>query len=155
MSVGGAGMGGGPGARVVAEARGWLGTPYRHQGSARGVGCDCLGLIRGVWRAMAGADPEAMPRYTPDWGEPRGEEVLFAAAERHLVRVRDGTVAPGEVLLFRMRTGAVAKHLGIAAAGAAGPTFIHAMSGRGVVESPLSAPWRRRIAARFAFPDKG
>ena len=28
----------------------WIGTPYRHQASLKGVGCDCLGLVRGVWR---------------------------------------------------------------------------------------------------------
>ncbi len=28
----------------------WLGTPYRHQGRRKGVGCDCLGLVLGVWR---------------------------------------------------------------------------------------------------------
>ena len=40
-----------PRARVVAEARMWIGTPYVHQASALGAGCDCLGLVRGVWRA--------------------------------------------------------------------------------------------------------
>ncbi|MGB3409057.1 MAG: peptidase, partial [Jannaschia sp.] len=29
-----------------------------------------------------------------------------------------------------------------------------AYSGHGVVESPLSAPWRRRIVARFEFPEE-
>ena len=38
---------------IVAEARAWIGTPYRHQASLKGVGCDCLGLVRGVWRARA------------------------------------------------------------------------------------------------------
>jgi NlpC/P60 family putative phage cell wall peptidase len=37
---------------IVAETRAWLGTPYRHQASLKGVGCDCLGLVRGVWRAI-------------------------------------------------------------------------------------------------------
>ncbi|MEM9842167.1 MAG: peptidase P60, partial [Pseudomonadota bacterium] len=37
-------------AEVIEAARAWLGTPYRHQASRRGVGADCLGLIRGVWR---------------------------------------------------------------------------------------------------------
>jgi len=37
---------------VVAAARAWLGTPYRHRASVRGAGCDCLGLLRGVWRAL-------------------------------------------------------------------------------------------------------
>ncbi|MGA8997361.1 MAG: peptidase P60, partial [Pseudolabrys sp.] len=39
---------------IVAETRRWIGTPYRHQASLIGVGCDCLGLVRGVWRAVVG-----------------------------------------------------------------------------------------------------
>jgi hypothetical protein len=53
-----------------------------------------------------------------------------------------------------MRDGGVAKHLGLAAEIGAQATFIHAYSGHAVVESPLSAPWRRRIVARFAFPQE-
>lgn len=132
-------------------ARGWIGTPYLHQASARGVGCDCLGLVRGVWREVLGAEPEQVPAYTPDWSEPQGDEVLLRAASRHLCRVPLADIAPGQIILFRMRAGAVAKHLGIAAQCGAAPTFIHAYTGHGVVESPLSAPWQRRIAACFAF----
>ena len=44
-------------ARIVATARSWLGTPYHHQASLRGVGCDCLGLVRGVWRELYGDEP--------------------------------------------------------------------------------------------------
>ncbi|NCO16648.1 MAG: peptidase, partial [Alphaproteobacteria bacterium] len=47
-------------ARIVAEARRWIGTPYVHQSSARGAGTDCLGLLRGVWRALYGVEPEAV-----------------------------------------------------------------------------------------------
>ncbi len=136
---------------AVAEARAWLGTPYRHQASVRGAGCDCLGLVRGVWRALYGHEPEAPPPYTPDWSEPQGEEVLWAAALRHLTPV--DMAKPGDVLLFRLRTGAVAKHLGIMAEGGATPRMIHAYAGHGVTESPLTPPWARRIVARFRFPD--
>ena len=38
--------------RVLEAATGWIGTPYRHQASQKGVGCDCLGLVRGVWREL-------------------------------------------------------------------------------------------------------
>ena len=62
--------------------------------------------------------------------------------------------APGDVLLFRMREGAVAKHLGLQARTGAAASFIHSYSGHGVIESPLSGPWARRIAARFAFPEE-
>lgn len=140
------------GERAVAVARGWIGTPYRHQASAQGAGADCLGLLRGVWREIYGGEPEAVPPYTEDWAEPGGHEVLWSAARRWLVEKPLGAQAPGDVLLFRMRAGGIAKHLGIAGAVGAGPSFIHAYSGHRVVESPLTAPWARRVVARFEFP---
>ena len=139
---------------IVDAAREWIGTPYRHQASCKGAGCDCLGLLRGSWRQIEGREPEAVPAYTPDWSEPEGVERLWAAAARHLVPYDQakGPLRQGDVLLFRMRSGGVAKHLGVVGRADASPTFVHAYSGHGVVESPLSHPWRRRIAARFAFP---
>lgn len=141
------------GERAVAVARGWIGTPYRHQASARGAGTDCLGLLRGIWRELYGAEPEVVPAYTKDWSEPNREERLWAAAKRHL-RPCDPAqpIAAGEVLLFRMRESAVAKHLGLVAECGHRPSFIHAYTGYGVVESPLTTPWRRRAVARFEFP---
>ncbi|WP_245513904.1 NlpC/P60 family protein [Antarcticimicrobium luteum] len=135
----------------MASARGWIGTPYRHQAATRGAGADCLGLVRGVWRELCGAEPVTVPAYTMDWSEPQGEERLWAAARCHLIEVCGPPVA-GDVLLFRMRAGAVAKHLGILAEAGSAASFVHAYAGRGVVESPLSAPWARRVVARFAFP---
>jgi NlpC/P60 family putative phage cell wall peptidase len=110
-------------------------------------------LLRGVWRATLGAEPEVVPPYTDDWAEPSGEEVLLAAAGRWLSCKNLAEASAGDVLLFRMRVGSVAKHLGIQSATGAGAAFIHAYSGHGVVESPLSEPWQRRIVARFSFPD--
>ncbi|MBT9384260.1 peptidase [Pseudooceanicola sp. CBS1P-1] len=140
------------GAGIVTLARGWIGTPYLHQASVRGAGTDCLGLLRGLWRDLYGAEPESVPAYTPDWSEPQREERLWQAACRHLLQKPPGQEAPGDVLLFRMRSGGVAKHLGIAAEVGPRASFIHAYSRHAVVESPLSAPWRRRIVARFTFP---
>ncbi|WP_422073651.1 peptidase [Tranquillimonas rosea] len=140
------------GARVVAEARRWIGTPYRHQASVPGVGADCLGLVRGVWRVLLGTEPVAVPPYGPDWSEAAREETLWEAARRHLVALPPGPPAPGDVLLFCLRAGGVAKHLGIVGEGAPCASVIHAYSGHGVVESPLSHPWQRRIVARFRFP---
>ncbi|MCC6006891.1 MAG: peptidase [Rhodobacteraceae bacterium] len=139
-------------APVVAEARAWIGTPYLHQASLRGVGCDCLGLVRGVWRACVGPEPEAPPAYTPDWGEAPGEEVLLAAALRHLKPRSPADRAPGDVLLFRMRARGVAKHLGILSDRRGSPHVIHAWAGHGVVETPLTGPWARRVVMAFAFP---
>ncbi|ABN76253.1 peptidase [Cereibacter sphaeroides] len=142
------------GADVVAEARSWLGTPYVHQASARGAGADCLGLLRGIWRSLIGPEPLKVPAYTPDWSEPSGHEELMAACDRCLVRKPLGAAAEGDVLLFRMRPGAVAKHLGILVRPGPNASFIHAYGGHGTVESPLSEPWAERIAARYAFPER-
>lgn len=139
--------------RAVAEARSWIGTPYLHQASVKGAGTDCLGLLRGVWRALLGSEPEAVPVYTDDWAEPSREEVLLQAAERWLVRKADSDAGTGDVLLFRMRQGSIAKHLGIQSEIGDRAAFVHAYTNHGVVESPLSLPWQRRIAARFTFPD--
>jgi len=136
-------------ADVVAEARRWIGTPYEHQASCRGAGADCLGLVRGIWRNLCGAEPEAMPAYTPDWSEPARDEVLLRAMGRYFVSV-DVAVA-GDVLVFRLKRGGVAKHLAVVSAP---DRIIHAYSGRGVVETPLSPQWERRIAGIFRFPDR-
>ena len=136
---------------LVLAARSWIGTPYLHQAAIKGVGCDCLGLIRGIWREVLGEEPEQVPPYTADWSEPQGDERLFAAACRHMRRAK-GDLVPGQILLFRMRDGAVAKHLGLVSQVRPHAAFIHAYTGHGVVESPLSDPWRRRIAARFTVP---
>lgn len=137
---------------IVETARSWIGTPYMHQASVKAAGADCLGLIRGVWRELIRDEPERIPAYSPDWSEPSGREDLLAAAQRWLIPKPLCVEAAGDVLLFRMRDGAVAKHLGIAAQIGDSASFIHAYTGHGVVEAPLSAPWRRKIAARFEFP---
>ena len=41
---------------IVRLAREWIGTPYQHQASLKGVGADCLGFLRGVWREAVGED---------------------------------------------------------------------------------------------------
>ncbi len=139
---------------VVAHARAWIGTPYRHQASCRGAGTDCLGLLRGIWRELLGPEPETVPRYTFDWSEPGHSEDLLAAADRNLVAVDRAEARAGDVLVFRMRDGSVAKHVGILARSPRGEeTLIHAYSGHGVVESPLTPAWSRRIAGVFRFPD--
>jgi NlpC/P60 family putative phage cell wall peptidase len=142
----------GPRPDVVDLARAWIGTPYVHQARCRGVGCDCLGLVLGIWRERFGDLPDTVPAYTMDWSEASGAERLWDAAARHLVSKPLAMADPGDLLLFRMREGAIAKHLGIQSEAAPDAHFIHAWSGHGVVETRLTAPWARRIVARFEFP---
>ena len=133
---------------IVQAARGWLGTPYQHQASRRGIGTDCLGLVRGVWREVVGAEPVDVPPYTPDWAELSGEDLLLEAARRHLAEVPIGQAREGDILLFRMGLGCAAKHCGILTSA---DTIIHAYWGRSVCASRLVPWWRRRIAGGFSF----
>ena len=137
-------------------ARAWLGTPYRHQASVKGEGADCLGLVRGVWRELLGAEPEAVPGYAADWAEVGGEETLLQAARRWLVEIPLSRAGLGDVVLFRMAPGSPIKHCAILTdlAGAE-PRMIHAYWGRAVVESWMGPWWRRRLAAAFARPSAG
>lgn len=136
--------------RIIAEARAFIGTPYRHQASLKGVGCDCLGVVRGVWRALYGNEPEATPAYAPDWAEARAEESLANAAMRHLVPLDDAhAYQPGDVLLFRYRTRFPAKHAAIVTAP---DLMVHAHDGAAVAEVAIAPWWHRRIGYAFAFP---
>ncbi|WP_417684632.1 NlpC/P60 family protein [Roseibium sp.] len=137
---------------VLDEARLWLGTPYRHQASVQGAGCDCLGLLRGIWRALYGAEPEKVPPYHPDWMAADKEDSLAAAGRRWLVPGAIGNERPGDVLLFRWRDGLPARHVGILSGTG---HLIHAYERVGTVESPLVPAWRRRISHVFSFPESG
>lgn len=147
------------GETVVAAARTWLATPYRHQASIKGAGCDCLGLVRGVWRELHGVEPEAMPAYRPDWAEVGGRDTLLEGARRHMREVSPGYMQAGDVLLFRMAQDALVKHAAILTALPTAhdlqPRMIHAYWGRAVVESWIGPWWRRRLAFVFRFPEIG
>lgn len=127
----------------------WVGTPYRHQGARKGVGCDCLGLVLGVWRSVHGAAPEPPAAYAPDWAESGGQELLLAAARRHCVEKPPDDMIPGDLLLFRWRPHLAAKHADILVEP---ERFVHAYQGNAVTVSALVAQWRRRVAGVFAFP---
>lgn len=133
---------------VVAVARRWIGTPYQHQASCEGVGADCLGLVRGIWREVCGAEPAVVPAYTPDWSESAKNERLLDEMGQYFGAVT-GEGFAGDILVFRLR--AVAKHLAVISGS---DKIIHAYSGRGVVETPLSPAWERRIAGVYRFPDR-
>lgn len=136
---------------ALAEARRWIGTPFHHQASVRGTGTDCLGLIRGIWRALYGDEPEVTPPYAPDWAEATQRETLLEAAERNLIPVALPDAQPGDVLLFRLRPHAPARHCGILSTDGA---MIHAWSGYAVAEVPFDSAWQRRLSHVFRFPSR-
>jgi NlpC/P60 family putative phage cell wall peptidase len=136
-------------AAIMTAARGWIGTPYRHQASLRNVGADCLGLVRGVWREVMGEEPEAPPAYQPGWAEEGGGEAMADAARRHLIEIPYTEYQAGDVLLFRWRPHLPAKHAGIATGDG---MMVHAQEGAAVTEIVLSPWWLRHMAFAFRFP---
>ena len=134
---------------VIAAARVWLGTPYVHQASVLGAGCDCLGLARGVWRDLHGPEPVMSPPYTRDWGEAGGAEVLAEAARRFLLEIPVAEAGPGALILFRMARGTPAKHCCIRSE----TGLIHAYEGAGVIEEVWSPIRARKATFAFLYPE--
>ena len=135
--------------RVIAAARSWLGTPYHDQASLKDVGCDCLGLIRGVWREVVGRETFTIPPYSRDWGEIGARELIADAARAAMIEIDTEQAQPGAVVMFRMTPRTIAKHLGVMTAPG---SFVHSYERLGVIEEPLNHAWRRRIAFAFVFP---
>lgn len=142
-------------AQALREARRWLGTPWHHQASRCGAGTDCLGLVRGIWRALYGREPYGLPDYprTVPVGSP---EVILELAGRYMAQVpqpqeRQGRIAarPGQMLVFRMHRDFPARHLAILSEP---QRMIHALSNRAVAETAFSPWWQKRCVAVFAFP---
>jgi len=135
--------------RVLAEAKIWLGTPYHHQASVVGVGCDCLGLVRGIWRALYDAEPQALPPYSADVS--LRHDQLTPAFRRWLIEIPPEQGLAGDVLIFAWRSGEAAGHCGILSDE---DRFIHAYWRREVSECALTPWWKRRRVAAFSFPER-
>ena len=134
---------------IIAAARGWIGTPYQHQASLKHVGADCLGLVRGVWREVLGAEPEGVPAYSAGWTESGAGEKLADGCRRHAMECAGLKFAGGDLLLVRWRPHLPAKHAAIAVSCT---RMVHAQDGAAVAEVAINAWWRRHLAHDFQFP---
>lgn len=135
---------------VIDRAQTWVGTAYRHQGAQKSVGCDCLGLIRGLWAEIYGYEPQKPEPYHVDWAECDLKEPMYEAALTYFgAPIEISKMHPGCLILFRWHKTSSMKHVGILSQPHA---FIHAYDRIGVTQSTLVPSWRRRIAAVFEFP---
>lgn len=147
------------GASMVKAARGWVGTPFHHQGrmkrtQSRRGGCDCLGLLVGV-----AAELELMTARPPirplaafdetDYGHVPDGKRMEAVFDVLFWKVAPDELAPGDVLLMRLDK--APQHVGIVSDyHAGGLGIIHALaSARRVVEHALDVTWRARIVQGY------
>lgn len=140
-------------AAIVAAARAWLGTPFHHQARAKGVGCDCAGLIIGVGRELgllpAGFDINGYPR-TPDGVS------LLQHCDEHMVPVSRQEMGLGDVIVIRWEK--QPQHLGfIGDYRHGGLSMIHAMGSTGhkrgsVIEHRLDPTMLARFVAAYRLP---
>lgn len=136
--------------KIINLTKSWIGTPYHHQESVKQVGCDCLGLVRGVYEELYQKKTAPFKPYTKDWAEETKQETLIEAAGDHLKSVEVSERKPGDVLIFRFRKWMIAKHTAIQVSK---DTMIHAIEGAKVEEVHLNNWWQRHLAAVFRFPE--
>lgn len=135
---------------IVTLARSWIGTPYHNMAAIKGRGCDCLGLLRGLYAEVTDGELIGVPVYP---GRPPrvalGRETMLEAACKYLVEVPKDTRGPAVVLVFRTHPKLVAWHCGVMTTET---KMVHSHSGRAVYEVSLGNRWEPKVVAAFRFP---
>lgn len=138
-------------ADVVAKAREYLDTPYRHQGrrkgTGRGAGVDCLGLLVCVGHELGFVPLEFDERrysHQPD------SSTLRAGLAERLESIPVADARPGDILLLSFAGDpthvAIATDIGM----------LHSYGiARRVVEHGIDDTWRSRIREAFRIPRLG
>ncbi|MGH7033821.1 MAG: C40 family peptidase [Stellaceae bacterium] len=130
-------------ARVVAEARTWLRTPYHHMGRIKGAGVDCAALLAEVYARAGVLPPLDLPFYPPDWHLHRDSERYLDFVLAHAIET-DREAEPGDLALWRF--GRCFSHGAIVIDW---PLVIHAYAGRGcVLEDAGKAHWLAYLGGR-------
>lgn len=130
---------------VIAEARGWIGVPWRHQGRTR-LGVDCAGHVILVARALGLGRGDHLPNYRR---EPIPDAFIAAfAAEMDSVRL--DAKQPGDAVVladdvYPCHCGFLSEKNGVL-------HLVHASARlKQVVEEPWSHEWPGKLRRVFAF----
>ena len=126
--------------QVIAEARGWLGVPFRHQGRARS-GIDCVGLPIVVGQAL-GIFSRRLE--VANYGRLPSAE-LVERLMQHCVRLP--SPVPGSLVAIAWTR--TAAHVALCT----GDTLVHAYESVGrVVEHGYRGRWIRLTHSAWALP---
>jgi cell wall-associated NlpC family hydrolase len=126
----------------INTARGFLGTPFHHQGRLPGVGLDCAGLVVCAARAhdYEVADVQGYAS-TPSQG------LFIKALLEHCDPIAQTDVLPGDLMMFAFKS--EPQHIAIVS-GINPVTLLHAYAAvRKTVEHDLDATWQTRLSACY------
>lgn len=142
------------GAEIVAEARRWIGTPYSHQACLFGIGCDCIGLVAGVAKALGVREADLWltdSRFRGYGRTPKPDELLAACA-LYLDQINVLGACLGDILLFTFLKEPM--HFGIISE--VSPRYvIHAYAPvERVIENSLTGKWERRVIGAYRYRGK-
>lgn len=137
--------------QVVAEARSWLNTRFRHQARIKGVGVDCLNLVVGINETLnlvPGFNWNDHPEYHGYGKAPNGA-LLISACDLFLKKIDPKDALPGDILVLKF----VEEPQHFAVVTQLNPTcIVHAyMQMRRVVEHSMDKSWWDRVAAAYRF----
>lgn len=133
---------------LVAAARGWIGTPFHHQAAVKGVGCDCIGLVRGVAAEVGLSQGTVDAARYQGYSRAPDPRMLLRGLMESLMRLEGGLTAamPGDILLFRIDKDP--QHLAFKT----DVGMIHALAAkRRVIEHGIDDYWRRRFVSAWCL----
>lgn len=120
--------------KLVAEAKTWIGTPYRYGGSEKGRGTDCSGLVLRVYEDVSGIK---LPRNSAKQAE-------------FCKDISKNKVRPGDLVFFA--TGSDKKKVSHVGMMIDAISFVHASGSKGVIVSEMTTPYYRRNFIKFGRP---
>src|SRR5580765_4496677 len=91
-------------ARIVEEAKTWMGTPFHNRAAVKGAGVECGWLIYGVMRDLNILPPGyTMPEYSIQFWMHRDDEVYIKGLlDAGFVEIAPGTIPlPGDVIVAK------------------------------------------------------
>lgn len=141
---------------IIAKARDWIGTPWKHQHRLKGVGVDCVGLI-----IAAGVEANVLKEpgdaFHPWRGYSRtpNPNRMRAGLEHFLHPCRDETqVRPGDVAWIAWPEAPdMPMHLAIYAWRQGGPSLIHSSERVDrVVEHGFTGEWPSLVNSWWRYP---
>jgi hypothetical protein len=143
---------------IVAEARSWIGTPWKHNQIAKGAGADCLGFLAGIAFALGYADARLVirdPKFRA-YGRSPDPAMLDDACETYLDPIEVSSARLADIIRIVPPRGVYAQHFGLVSRVDAfdRPThIIHCTNAypRAVTEHSLNDDWRGRIKRAYAW----